>query len=253
MKAVRAHEVGGPEVLRYENVPELTPGPGEALVDIKAIGVNYTDVSSRKGTNPPASLPWTPGREAAGLVKAVGQGVAAAVEKIRRWRIAQLVDHRLHHPGAVAVNGGHLRAVLPAGVRRQPGDGAPDGLVGAARRFDGVGDEFLLPGGASGRPGRGTGVPCAGGGDDGMDLAGGRSGTHRRGADIRRRFDGLPLGGRGLLWPVAAGCAFFGAVARKQLRKYLSGLKYRPNSGRRLKIFFLDLDFAIAKYQAEAV
>ena len=75
MKAVRAHEVGGPEVLRYENVPELTPGPGEALVDIKAIGVNYTDVSSRKGTNPPASLPWTPGREAAGLVKAVGQGV----------------------------------------------------------------------------------------------------------------------------------------------------------------------------------
>ncbi len=76
MKAVRAHEVGGPEVLRYEDVPELTPGPGEALVDIRAIGVNYTDVSSRKGTNPPASLPWTPGREAAGIVKAVGEGVA---------------------------------------------------------------------------------------------------------------------------------------------------------------------------------
>ena len=42
MKAIRAHEVGGPEVLRYEDVPELTPGPGQALVDIKAIGVNYT-------------------------------------------------------------------------------------------------------------------------------------------------------------------------------------------------------------------
>ena len=65
MKAVRAHEVVGPDVLRYEDVPELTPGPGEALVDIRAIGVNYTDVSSRKGTNPPTSLPWTPGREAA--------------------------------------------------------------------------------------------------------------------------------------------------------------------------------------------
>jgi NADPH2:quinone reductase len=75
MKAVRAHEVGGPEVLRYEDVPELRPGPGQALVDIRAIGVNYTDVSSRKGTNPPPGLPWTPGREAAGVVKAVGEGV----------------------------------------------------------------------------------------------------------------------------------------------------------------------------------
>jgi NADPH2:quinone reductase len=75
MKAVRAHEVGGPEVLSYEEIPSLQPGPGQALVDIKAIGVNYTDVSSRKGTNPPPSLPWTPGREAAGVVKAVGEGV----------------------------------------------------------------------------------------------------------------------------------------------------------------------------------
>jgi NADPH2:quinone reductase len=76
MKAVRAYQVGGPEVLRYEDVPELRPAPGQALVDIKAIGVNYTDVSSRKGTNPPPKLPWTPGREAAGEVRAVGEGVS---------------------------------------------------------------------------------------------------------------------------------------------------------------------------------
>ena len=75
MKAVRAHEIGGPEVLKYEDVPQASPGPGEALLDIRSIGVNYTDVSSRKGTNPPPSLPWTPGREAAGVVKAVGDGV----------------------------------------------------------------------------------------------------------------------------------------------------------------------------------
>ena len=75
MKAVRAHEIGGPEVLKYEDIPEASPGPGEALLDIRSIGVNYTDVSSRKGTNPPPSLPWTPGREAAGVVKAVGDGV----------------------------------------------------------------------------------------------------------------------------------------------------------------------------------
>jgi NADPH2:quinone reductase len=80
MKGVRAHEVGGPEVLRYEDIPDLKPGPDEALVDIKAIGVNYTDVSSRKGTNPPPSLPWTPGREAAGIVRALGDGVSEVSE-----------------------------------------------------------------------------------------------------------------------------------------------------------------------------
>ena len=75
MKAVRAHEIGGPEVLKYEDVADPVPEAGQALVDIKSIGVNYTDVSSRKGTTPPASFPWTPGREAAGVVTAVGEGV----------------------------------------------------------------------------------------------------------------------------------------------------------------------------------
>ena len=82
MKAVRAHATGGPDVLRYEDVPEPTPGPGEALVDIKSIGVNYTDVSSRKGTNPPAAFPWTPGREGAGVV------VSRSVMGQPRWRLA---------------------------------------------------------------------------------------------------------------------------------------------------------------------
>jgi len=75
MKAVRAHEIGGPEVLKYEDVADPVLEAGQALVDIKSIGVNYTDVSSRKGTNPPPSLPWTPGREAAGVVTSVGEGV----------------------------------------------------------------------------------------------------------------------------------------------------------------------------------
>jgi len=75
MKVVQAHEIGGPEVLKYGEILDPCPGPGEALVAIEAIGVNYTDVSSRKGTNPPPSLPWTPGREAAGIVKAIGENV----------------------------------------------------------------------------------------------------------------------------------------------------------------------------------
>ena len=75
MKTIRAHQTGGPEVLVYEDVEEPVLGPGQAFVDIKAIGVNYTDVSSRRGSNPPASFPWTPGREAAGVVTAVGPEV----------------------------------------------------------------------------------------------------------------------------------------------------------------------------------
>ena len=76
MKTVRIYQTGGPEVLNYEDAPEPTPAPGHALVDIRSIGVNYTDVSSRKGTNPPDAFPWTPGREAAGVVTAVGEGVS---------------------------------------------------------------------------------------------------------------------------------------------------------------------------------
>ena len=75
MKAIRIHETGGPEVLKYEDCPSPTPGPGQALVDVQAIGVNYTDVNTRSGANPPPSLPMTPGREAAGVVSAVGEGV----------------------------------------------------------------------------------------------------------------------------------------------------------------------------------
>ena len=76
MKTVRIYQTGGPEELNYEDAPEPSPAPGQAVVEIKSIGVNYTDVSSRKGTNPPDAFPWTPGREAAGVVTAVGQDVS---------------------------------------------------------------------------------------------------------------------------------------------------------------------------------
>ena len=75
IKGIRAYATGGPEVLQYEDLPAPTPAPGQAVVAIRSIGVNYTDVSSRKGANPPAAFPWTPGREAAGEVIAVGDGV----------------------------------------------------------------------------------------------------------------------------------------------------------------------------------
>ena len=75
MKAIRIHQVGGPEVLKYEDCPAPTAGPGQALVDVQAIGVNFTDANTRRGAGPIPNLPMTPGREAAGVVSAVGEGV----------------------------------------------------------------------------------------------------------------------------------------------------------------------------------
>jgi NADPH2:quinone reductase len=74
MKAVRVHQYGGLEALRYENVSLPEPGEGEARVKIEAIGVNFIDVYHRIGRYQGA-LPLTLGQEAAGAVDAVGPGV----------------------------------------------------------------------------------------------------------------------------------------------------------------------------------
>ena len=75
MKAVQINEFGGPEAMRFQEVADPTPGPGEAVVSIEAAGVNYTDVYSRAGINPGPPLPRTIGVEGAGTVAAVGEGV----------------------------------------------------------------------------------------------------------------------------------------------------------------------------------
>jgi len=75
MKAIRVHELGGPDVLRYEEVPVPEPQAGQALVTIEAIGLNYVDCNFRMGAYQ-ATLPFTPGMEAAGTVAATGSGVA---------------------------------------------------------------------------------------------------------------------------------------------------------------------------------
>ena len=76
MKAVRVHQNGGPEALRYEDVDIPVPGAGEVLVRHAAIGLNFLDVYYRSGLYPaPNGLPLTPGGEAAGVIEAVGAGV----------------------------------------------------------------------------------------------------------------------------------------------------------------------------------
>jgi len=73
MKAIRAHEAGGPEVLRVDDVPDPWPEAGELLIDVEAAGVNFVDIYQREGLYQVAR-PFTLGSEAAGTVRALGAG-----------------------------------------------------------------------------------------------------------------------------------------------------------------------------------
>ena len=76
MNAIRIHAPGGPEVLRFEQIDVPSPGPGQALVKLAAVGLNFIDVQYRQGNYPPPSTPFTPGMEGAGTVEAVGPDVS---------------------------------------------------------------------------------------------------------------------------------------------------------------------------------
>jgi NADPH:quinone reductase len=71
---VRVHQTGGPEMLRYEDMPVKEPGQGEIKIKQTAIGLNYIDTYFRSGLYP-AQLPFIAGNEGAGVVTAVGPGV----------------------------------------------------------------------------------------------------------------------------------------------------------------------------------
>lgn len=75
VKAIRVHETGGPEVLKWEDVEIGEPQEGEIRVKNKAIGLNFIDVYFRKGVYKAATMPYTPGMEAVGSVIAVGPGI----------------------------------------------------------------------------------------------------------------------------------------------------------------------------------
>ena len=85
--AIRFHEPGGPEVLRWEELEVPDPGPGEVLVRHEAVGLNYADIYHRSGLYPLPSLPAVGlpavvGVEAAGVVEAVGPGAPGAVSAV---------------------------------------------------------------------------------------------------------------------------------------------------------------------------
>ncbi len=79
MKAIQIQATGGPEVLQIAELDIPEPGPGQVLIRVEAIGVNFVEIYFRKGVYK-ATLPLTPGSEAAGTVESLGPGVTGFEE-----------------------------------------------------------------------------------------------------------------------------------------------------------------------------
>jgi NADPH:quinone reductase len=75
MKAMRAHQLGGPEQLRLEDVPEPQPQAEQVMVRVRAAGINPADLVRLSGRLQPISLPYIPGMDVAGEVENPGAGV----------------------------------------------------------------------------------------------------------------------------------------------------------------------------------
>jgi NADPH2:quinone reductase len=128
-RAIRIHRHGGPECLVSEDVPVPEPGPGEARIGQRAVGVNFIDVYQRTGLYP-VQLPAVLGNEGAGVVEAVGPGVSD-VEAGDRVAYAGI-------PGAYA----EVRTIPAERLVRLP-DGVDDELA-AAVMLKGMTAEYLL-------------------------------------------------------------------------------------------------------------
>jgi NADPH:quinone reductase-like Zn-dependent oxidoreductase len=102
VKAIRIHEDGGPEVLRYEDAPDPSPGPGEVLISLRAASLNRLDVWVRRGL-PSVPKPRILGADGAGVVAQLGDGVGG-LEPGQRVVINPGLDHG---DGRITVIGEH--------------------------------------------------------------------------------------------------------------------------------------------------
>lgn len=128
MRAIRISELGGPEVMRLETVDDPAPGPGEALVAVEAIGLNFIEVYHRKGLYK-SPLPFTPGTEGAGTIIALGDDVT-------EWAVGDRV-------ASVNLMGSYAERALAKADRLVR---IPDGLTardGAAAMLQGMTAHYL--------------------------------------------------------------------------------------------------------------
>jgi NADPH2:quinone reductase len=129
-KAIRIHSPGGPEVMKWEDVPTPEPGPGEALIKQEAIGLNYIDVYFRTGLYKAPSMPLVIGQEGAGTVIAVGANVT----------LVQPGD-RVAYAGAI---GGYSTSRVIAADRLVKLPDGIDFMTAAAMMLQGMTAQYLL-------------------------------------------------------------------------------------------------------------
>ena len=180
MKAIRVHEFGDPEVMKVEEVADLTPGPGQVVVRVHAAGANPVENYIRTGTYAiKPNLPYTPGNDGGGVVAAVGAGVTLAK-----------VGGRVYLSGALTGTYAEQTLCLESQVHRLPDNvsfeqGAAMGVAygtayrGLFLRGDAKPGETVLVHGASGGVGtaavqlaRAAGIVVIGtaGSDQGLQL-----------------------------------------------------------------------------------
>ena len=129
-KAIRIHTPGGPEVMKWEDVPTPEPGPGEVLIKQSAVGLNYIDVYFRTGLYKAPTMPLIIGQEGAGTVTALGAGVTSLG-----------VGDRVAYAGAIGgyatdrVIAADRLVKLPAGISFE---------VGASMMLQGMTAQYLL-------------------------------------------------------------------------------------------------------------
>ncbi|KAI9081382.1 hypothetical protein K1719_036645 [Acacia pycnantha] len=131
VKAIRVHELGGHEVLKWDDVEIREPKDGEVRVRNKAVGVNFIDVYFRKGVYKAPSLPFTPGMEAVGVVTAVGPGLTGR-------KVGDLVAYAGQPMGSYAEE-----QILPAD-KVVPVPASIDPVIGAAILLKGMTAHFLV-------------------------------------------------------------------------------------------------------------
>jgi NADPH:quinone reductase len=149
MKAIQVAKLGGPEVLELGELPEPKPEAGQALVEVAAVGVNFIDTYHRTGLYPLA-LPYVPGVEGGGVVRALGPGVSGLREGDRvAWA------NRMGSYAESVVVPGELLVKVPDGL---------DLRVAAAAMAQGMTAHYLVDGAFTLRAGHTCLVHAAAGG-----------------------------------------------------------------------------------------
>ncbi|MFI1097840.1 zinc-binding alcohol dehydrogenase family protein [Streptomyces sp. NPDC020917] len=150
MRAIVIEEFGGPEVLRVADIPAPEPGPGEVTIDVAYAGVNFADVKARSQGYRVESLPFRPGLEVSGTVRAVGAGVA-------EFAVGQEVAAFLNGGGYAEVVAAPAATVfaVPEGLSLRTGATLPSVLPTAYGLLHEVGrlregDTVLIQGAAGG-------------------------------------------------------------------------------------------------------